>query len=227
MPGVRACPCRRRLCPPCQRVPCRQGMLAGGSALPAIVGSCLCRDRPSSALSHTEQQSIPRLLSWQHVLPAALSPLSPHSNAHWPLLLRGNAFLSLRLDALCCCRTFARLSIPGLGLGKPRPTWSRISKACGGQQDLPHRAAAKGRREPRLTGAASLGAGVIGKGKVPQDFWALVFTGNISCHRIRLLIFLRKTRIRRPSPQQRRRTSCRNIQTEWTDMNVCNLMTGT
>lgn len=146
MPGVRACPCRHRLCPPCQRAPCRQGMLAGGSALPAIVGSCLCRDRPSSALSHTEQQSIPRLLSWQHVLPAALSPLSPHSNAHWPLLLQGNAFLSLRLDALCCCRTFARLTIPGLGLGKPRPTWSRISKACGGQQeDLPHRAGAKGR----------------------------------------------------------------------------------
>lgn len=31
----------------------------------------------------------------------------------------------------------------------------------------------------------------MGKGKVPQDFWALVFTDNISCHRIRLLIFLR------------------------------------
>lgn len=76
----------------------------------------------------------------------------------------------------------------GVGVGKTKPTW----RACGGKpEDLSHRATARGWLEPRLTGAASLGAVVTGKGKVLQGFWALAFTGNISCHRIRFLIFLR------------------------------------
>lgn len=102
--------------PPMLQGPVQAGDVGSGQSL-AIVGSCLCRDSPSSALPCPEQQSTQRLLSSQHVLPAALSSLSPHSNAP------GHCFSREMLSSPFLLVPFAdadalagSLSIPGLGL---------------------------------------------------------------------------------------------------------------
>lgn len=77
--------------------PEQAGDVGSGQCL-AIAGSCLCRDSPSSALPQgaAEHPKAPLLTARPACCPLLLSP---HSSTHWTLLLQGNAFLSLPLDA--------------------------------------------------------------------------------------------------------------------------------